>query len=114
MSKLREKLEEGKEFVPSYEIAVHLSDAIENATRDVHQVAETFRLIRKTTKAYRGKELKKLQDLTNKLIVAINKLDNAVDYDKLVASKKTKSLDFEKLKELQKGLDTKVSRQTGY
>ena len=117
MSKIRKRLEEGKQSVPDPAVVGHVKDILAHATYKMLEAAEQLRIIRKTTKAYRGKELKKLQDQTNKLIIAMQRLETTVGDDFDISQYKYGSYsgkDYKKNVKLQKDLDDKVSRQIEY
>ena len=117
MSKLRERLEEGKGTVPEPAVVGHVKDILRVAGYKMLEAAEQLRIIRKTTKAYRGKELKKLQDQTNKLIIAMQNLETTVGDDFTMSQEKFgeySASDYKKNVKLQKDLDKKVMRQIEY
>ena len=88
MSKLREKLEEGKGFTPSIDIVKQVYDTVFKAADNAYEVAEDLRKLRKIAKAYRGKELKKLEDQTHKLVFVLDGLKATIKQDKVLAKEK--------------------------
>jgi hypothetical protein len=112
MSKLRDILE-AKGTVPEYTVVAHVEDVLANAIHGIFEAAEEMRNLRKTTKAYRGKELKKFEVMAVKLYNELQWLKTAVGTDKIAAKEQHgKDLDWKKLVKLQKGQTKRVMRQT--
>jgi len=88
VSRLREKLEEGKGFTPSVEIVDQVYSIVFRAADNAYEVAEDLRKLRKVAKAYRGKELKKLEDQTHKLVFVLDGLKATIKQDKVLAKEK--------------------------
>jgi hypothetical protein len=115
MSKLREALEEAKGTVPEYTVVAHVEDVLAQAIHGIFSAAEEMRNLRKTTKAYRGRELKKFEVMAVKLYNELQWLKTEVGTDMIAAKEQHgKDLDWKKLVKLQKGQTKKVMRQTEY
>jgi hypothetical protein len=88
MSKLRKRLEEGKQSVPTLDIVKQASNAVFRAWEGALATAFELRVLRKTTKAYRGKELKKLETEAHKLVASLENVKNTLELDKIIAKEK--------------------------
>jgi hypothetical protein len=92
MSKLRERLEEGKQFTPERSSDIgYVRDVLFLASREMAEIVKNLRLLRRTTKAYRGKELKKLEDEARKFMSALDITKETIKDDKIIAKKKMKN-----------------------
>jgi hypothetical protein len=115
MSKLKDHLTEAKGTVPEYTVVAHVEDVLANAIHGIFEAAEEMRNLRKTTKAYRGKELKKFEVMAVKLYNEMTWLKTAVGTDMVAAKEQHgKDLDWDKLVKLQKRQTKRVMRQTEY